>query len=215
MTEKIVIIDYGSGNLRSASKALEHVVDKFSVSKAVVVTNDPDVVIKADRILLPGVGAFEDCKNGLVALDGMIDALTEAIKKRGRPFLGVCVGMQLLAEEGQENGSHVGLGWIPGRVIGLKTHDKSLKVPHMGWNELKVVSTHPILNGIPNDGHVYFVHSYQMQCTDLKNIIAKTDYGSEISAVVGLDNIVGTQFHPEKSQKNGLHILHNFIHWYP
>ena len=207
----VAIVDYGSGNLRSAQKALAHVASP----EKVVVTPDPAVIAQADRIVLPGVGAFGDCMAGLRAIPGMIEALRMAVLERGVPFLGICVGMQLLAGIGREFGDHAGLDWIAGDVARLTPSDPALKIPHMGWNELKVARPHPVLAGIAPGANVYFVHSYAMRPADPSHVLATTDYGGPFAAVVGRDNIVGTQFHPEKSQAVGLALLANFLAWRP
>lgn len=214
----IAIIDYGSGNLRSAAKAFERAAGETAHVPDVRVTSDADVVAKAERIVLPGVGAFADCRRGLAAVDGMIEALNEAVIAKGRPFLGICVGMQLLATRGLEFETAEGLGWIPGDVVEIKPHDPSLKIPHMGWNTIDEVRPHPLLEGIdtgPRGLHAYFVHSYQLKPSDPAHVIATTDYGGAITAIVGRDNIVGTQFHPEKSQTLGLEFIANFLDWAP
>lgn len=214
----VALIDYGSGNLHSAGKALERAARESGTNKAVLVTADPDVVRRADRIVLPGVGAYADCRRGLDAVPGMVEALTEAVLERGRPFLGICVGLQLLASRGLEHGVTEGLGWIEGDVVKITPSDPALKIPHMGWNSLNVARPHPILEGIPTgeDGlDAYFVHSYHLEAADPAAVIATSDYGSAITAAVGRDNIVGTQFHPEKSQRLGLALLANFLKWTP
>jgi len=207
----VAIIDYGSGNLRSAAKAFERVAGGVPV----LVTADPAAVLAADRIVLPGVGAFGDCRRGLDALDGMVDALEEAVLRRGRPFLGICVGMQLMATAGLEHGRHPGLGWIPGEVMALQPDDPALKVPHMGWNALGLLADHPVLAGFDEGTHVYFVHSYHLRPERPAHVLAIADHGGPIAAVVGRDNMVGTQFHPEKSQAAGLRLLANFLAWRP
>ncbi|PPR60771.1 MAG: Imidazole glycerol phosphate synthase subunit HisH 1 [Alphaproteobacteria bacterium MarineAlpha4_Bin2] len=206
----VTIVDYGSGNLRSAAKAF----DKFA-SEPVVVTADPDAVARADRIVLPGQGAFADCYRGLSGVDNMIEALSQAVLRRAVPFFGICVGMQLLATAGREHGHHSGLDWIAGEVTPLAIDDEALKVPHMGWNELILRRKHPVLSGIESGEHVYFVHSYHFvaECPD--DLIATTDYGGEQTAIVGRDNIIGAQFHPEKSQVTGLRMIENFLGWRP
>jgi glutamine amidotransferase len=176
---------------------------------------DPEAVAKADRIVLPGVGAFGDCMKGLSAIPGMIEALRENVLKRGVPFLGICVGMQLMASVGHEFGDHAGLDWIPGEVERLVPADPSLKVPHMGWNELTVSRPHPLLAGIGHGAHAYFVHSYAMKTKDPVHVLATSEYGGVFTAAVGRDNIAGTQFHPEKSQAVGLTLLGNFLEWRP
>ncbi len=212
----VAIVDYGSGNLHSARKAFEKAA--AALGGDIVVTSDPDIVRRADRIVLPGVGAFADCRQGLEAVPGMLDALDEAVLSRARPFLGICVGMQLLATHGHEHGTTKGLGWIPGDVVEITPKDPALKVPHMGWNTLATKRPHPLFADIPfgSDGkHAYFVHSYHLQPADEAHRLADTDYGTPIAAVVGRDNIVGTQFHPEKSQALGLALIGNFLRWNP
>ena len=204
------LIDYGSGNLRSAEKALAR-----AGAAEIAVTDDPAVVAKAERIVLPGVGAFADCMNGVKSIPGMVEALQDAVLKRGRPFLGICVGMQLLASVGREFGDHAGLGWIDGEVVRLTASDATLKIPHMGWNELKIERPHPLLAGIETGAHVYFVHSYEFRAKDEADVLATTDYGGALSAMIARGNIAGTQFHPEKSQAVGLRLLKNFLDWKP
>lgn len=211
----VALIDYGSGNLRSAEKALARAALERGQNQIITVTSDPDVVAKADRIVLPGVGAFADCMQGLSSLPGMVDALTEAVTVRGTPFLGICVGMQLLASIGREFGDHLGLGWIAGEVVKMVPADASLKIPHMGWNELNFVRPHPLFEGLPPGVHAYFVHSYIIRPRDPAHVLATADYGEAFAAAVGWGNIVGTQFHPEKSQQAGLAILSNFLGWKP
>lgn len=213
----IALIDYGSGNLRSAAKAFERVVQDLGRSDDVAVTNDPDVVARADRVVLPGVGAYADCRAGIAAIDGMMDALNEAVITRGQPFLGICVGMQLMATAGFEFGETPGFGWIPGAVKPLAPADKTLKIPHMGWNELFWVGyrEHPVLKDLANGQHGYFVHSYQFVPEISDHLLAVTDYGGPVTAAVGRDNLVGTQFHPEKSQAVGLKLIENFLKWTP
>jgi len=215
MTATVAIVDYGSGNLRSAQKALERVAAENATGHSIVVTADADVVAKAERIVLPGVGAFADCMNGLKAVHGMTDVLREAVLKAGTPFLGICVGMQLLADVGREFGDHAGLGWIGGDVVKIEPSDPSLKIPHMGWNELKIVKPHALLAGIPDGGHAYFVHSYCLRPKSADDVLATTDYAQTLTAMVGRDNVAGTQFHPEKSQAVGLALLGNFLRWNP
>ena len=206
----LVIIDYGSGNLRSASKAVEKVKNSGST---VFVTKEPDVVASADYLILPGVGAFPDCKKGITALPGMIDAIAENVVSKGRPFMGICVGMQLMSAVGYEHEITSGFGWLPGEVIKIETE---LKLPHMGWNELSIKSLgHPVFKNVDQGAFFYFVHSFHMQLTEEKFVLATTDYGDSIAAVVGKDNMIGTQFHPEKSQKMGLLMLENFLNWRP
>ena len=210
------IIDYGSGNLRSAAKAFERAAADVTPRASVVVTDDPDRVRDAERIVLPGVGAFADCKAGLAARDGMIEALEDAVLRRGVPFLGICVGMQLMARVGHEHGEHEGLGWIDGEVGPLEPDDETLKVPHMGWNDLALVGeVHPVLKDLPGDAHAYFVHSYGLTCRRDDEVFATVDYGGTVTAVAGRDNMVGTQFHPEKSQEVGLTLIENFLRWQP
>ncbi|MCC7272150.1 MAG: imidazole glycerol phosphate synthase subunit HisH [Alphaproteobacteria bacterium] len=211
----VAVVDYGSGNLRSAAKAVARAARESGHEEPVVVTSDPDRVRRAARIVLPGVGAFGDCRRGLDAVSGMVDALDEAVRGRGRPFLGICVGMQLMAERGVEHGVHAGLGWIAGEVGVLTPSDPGLKIPHMGWNELARVRRHPVLEGLADGEHVYFVHSYCIRPADPSDILAETDYGGPVAAAVGRANMVGTQFHPEKSQAAGLRLLANFLAWRP
>lgn len=212
----IALIDYGSGNLRSAAKALERAVADAGLSATVAVTADPENVRTADRIVLPGVGAFADCKAGLDAVPGMVSALYEAVILHKRPFLGICVGMQLLAAVGREHRDTAGLGWLDAEVVPLAPADPALKIPHMGWNELiPTAPAHPVLAGLDRGCHAYFVHSYRMVPADSSVILAECDYGGRFPAVVGRDNIVGTQFHPEKSQATGLRLISNFLDWRP
>lgn len=211
----VALIDYGSGNLRSAEKALARVARERGTGHEIVVTSDPKVVARAERIVLPGVGAFGDCMRGLSAIAGMTDALGDAVLRRQIPFLGICVGMQLLASVGREFGDHAGLSWIEGEVVRLAPSDPALKIPQIGWNELAVKRAHPLFAGIAPDAHAYFVHSYAMKTANAANILATSDYGGAFTAAVGRDNIVGTQFHPEKSQAVGLMLLGNFLEWRP
>ena len=220
----VAIIDYGSGNLRSAAKAFERAATgRTGAGRAgragradIVVTADPDIVATADHIVLPGVGAFADCLHGLTALDGMIDAMTEAVMTKGQPFLGICVGMQLMATCGLEHGRTNGLDWIPGDVTKITPNDAALKVPHMGWNELVIEAPgHPLLAGLPAHAHAYFVHSFCFAPGDPATVIAHTDYGGGFAAMVGHGNLAGTQFHPEKSQAVGLALIANFLAWQP
>ena len=214
----VAIVDYGSGNLHSARKAFELAAAQAGSEQAIVLTNDPDTVRKADRVVLPGVGAFADCRRGLDDIPGMLEAMREAVFTRGRPFLGICGGMQLLATRGLEHQITPGLDWIPGDVRAISPGDASLKVPHMGWNTLAPTRSHPLLQDIPlgeTGRHAYFVHSYQLEPTRDELVIARTDYGGPIVAMVGRDNIAGTQFHPEKSQKLGLALIANFMRWRP
>jgi glutamine amidotransferase len=206
------LIDYGSGNLASAAKALSRAAGGKG---DIITTADPEVVMDAERIVLPGVGAFADCMNGLSSIPGMVEALREKVLKQGSPFLGICVGMQLLATVGVEFGRHAGLGWIAGEVVKIAPSDRELKIPHMGWNELKLLQDHPLLKGIEQGAHAYFVHSFQFVPALPEDLIATTDYGGPLTAMVGNDNIAGTQFHPEKSQVTGLKLLENFLSWRP
>lgn len=209
------LIDYGSGNLRSAEKALARAARERSTGHEIVVTADPGAIARAERIVLPGVGAFADCMHGLSAIQGMIDALSETVLKRGVPFLGICVGMQLLASVGREFGNHAGLGWIEGEVVKLTPSDPALKIPQIGWNELHLKQPHPLFDGLAPGAHAYFVHSYAMKTNDAGYLLATSDYGGPFTAAVGRDNIAGTQFHPEKSQAVGLTLLGNFLEWRP
>ena len=211
----VALIDYGSGNLRSAEKALLRAAADKGLAVKVQVTDSPAVVRAADRILLPGVGAFADCMQGLSSRPGLLEALEEAVGHQGRPFLGVCVGMQLLAQRGLEHGVHAGLGWIAGAVVKLAPRDPALKVPHMGWNELTVRRPHALLAGLETSPHVYFVHSYQLELLDGADLVAETTYGGPVVAMLARDNVAGTQFHPEKSQAAGLRLLANFLTWKP
>jgi imidazole glycerol-phosphate synthase subunit HisH len=214
----VAIIDYGSGNLHSAAKAFERAARESGLSAPILVTRDPQVVRRAERVVLPGVGAFADCRRGLLAIDGMVEAMTEAVEKRGTPFLGICVGMQLLAERGLEHGVTPGLGWIAGEVAPIEPRDPALKIPHMGWNTLLPSRPHALLENIPtgeNGLHAYFVHSYQLRAANPADVIATTDYGDALTAMVGRDTIVGVQFHPEKSQAMGLRLISNFLRWRP
>jgi len=209
------LIDYGSGNLRSAAKAFERASREAGLAADIKVTSDAKVVAAADRIVLPGVGAFADCKRGLMAVPGMGEALEEAVIKKSRPFLGICVGMQLMATRGLEFTVTEGLGWIPGEVVAIAPKDKSLKIPHMGWNELRIVRAHPMLAGIKNGDHAYFVHSYRFAAVANADVWASVDYGGPITAAIGRDNLFGVQFHPEKSQATGLMLIANFLRWIP
>jgi glutamine amidotransferase len=214
----VAIVDYQSGNLHSAAKAFERAARESGIAAEIAVTSDPTAVRGADRVVLPGVGAFGDCYRGLHDTPGMIEALREAVFERGRPFFGICVGMQLLADRGLEHGVHQGLGWIGGEVDVIKPADKALKIPHMGWNTLSYARPHPLFDGIPGgpEGwHAYFVHSYQLQPREPDDVVARSDYGGPITALVARDNIAGSQFHPEKSQKLGLRLISNFLRWRP
>jgi glutamine amidotransferase len=213
----VAIIDYGSGNLHSAAKAFERAVREHGAGEAIVVTSDPDVVRKAERLVLPGVGAFRDCRDGLKAVPGMWETVVEEVA-RGKPFYGICVGMQLLASRGLEHGETQGFGWIPGDVTLIKPKDPGLKIPHMGWNTLNRQRPHALLDGLdlgPEGLHGYFVHSYHMVTRDRADVVATTEYGGPVSAFVARDNIAGSQFHPEKSQALGLALIANFLAWRP
>jgi imidazole glycerol-phosphate synthase subunit HisH len=211
----VAIVDYQSGNLHSAAKAFERAAREGGFSTEILVTADPETVRRADRVVLPGVGAFGDCYRGLSETPGMIEALQEAVFQRGRPFFGICVGMQMLADRGLEHGVHKGLGWIAGEVGLIEPSDKSLKIPHMGWNTLSFAREHALIDGIPDGAHAYFVHSYQFRCADESDIVARTDYGGPVTALIARGNIAGSQFHPEKSQKLGLKLISNFLRWRP
>ena len=214
----VAIVDYGSGNLHSAAKAFERAARESGHDQPIVVTHDPKEVACADRVVLPGVGAFADCRRGLDEIPGMIDALETAVRKNGRPFFGICVGMQLMAERGREYQVTPGLGWIAGEVDRITPSGPELKIPHMGWNTLNVTKPHPLLDGIPVGAgglHAYFVHSYELKTAEKKDLVAQADYGGPLTAIVGRDNMVGTQFHPEKSQRLGLALIANFLKWKP
>ena len=206
---KTALIDYGSGNLQSAYKALE-LAGNYGKKNKILVTSKSKDLLGVDKIVLPGVGTFSDCMNGLKSLPGMIDILNEIVLQKKKPFLGICIGMQLLATDGKEKGNHKGLGWIKGKVIKIKKN-KKIKIPHMGWNTVKIISKHPILKRKKFES--YFVHSYNFICQNKKDVLATCNYQQSITAIVGKENIIGTQFHPEKSQKVGLEILKNFIRW--
>ena len=214
----VAIIDYGSGNLHSAAKAFERAARESGSGHVISVTSEPDVVWRAERIVLPGVGAFKDCRDGLRAVPGMWDTLEEQVIRRGKPFLGICVGMQLMASRGLEHAVTEGFGWIPGDVRPIEPRDPSFKIPHMGWNTLDLVRPHALLDGIalgPQGQHAYFVHSYHLEAADPSHVIATTDHGMPITAMVGRANMAGTQFHPEKSQALGLALIANFLRWRP
>lgn len=214
----VAIIDYGSGNLHSAAKAFERAGRDSGLAEVIQVTSDPEAVRKADRIVLPGVGAFKDCRNGLRAISGMWDTLEEEVLRRGKPFLGICVGMQLMADRGLEHDITDGFGWIGGEVKRIAPADPSLKIPHMGWNTLDCLRPHALLDGMalgPTGQHAYFVHSYHLAVRNAAELICTAPYGMNITAVVGRDNLVGTQFHPEKSQSLGLKLIANFLRWCP
>ena len=214
----VAIIDYGSGNLHSAAKAFERAAHESGHDQPIVVTSDPDLVARADRVVLPGVGAFADCRRGLDAIAGMVEALDARVRREARPFLGICVGMQLMAERGREYEVTQGLGWIPGEVDRIAPADPELKIPHMGWNTLNAAKPHPLLDGIavgPQGLHAYFVHSYHLKPDRRADLVAEADYGGPVTAIVGRDTMVGTQFHPEKSQRLGLRLIANFLKWNP
>jgi glutamine amidotransferase len=214
----VAIVDYGSGNLHSAAKAFERAARESGHDQPILVTSKPEDVVQADRIVLPGVGAFADCRRGLDAIPGMVDALEQSVRKDGRPFFGICVGMQLMAERGLEYKVTPGLGWIAGEVIRIAPSDPDLKIPHMGWNTLDMRKVHPLLDEIPlgSDGlHAYFVHSFELKPANASDLVAQADYGGPLTAIVGRDNMVGTQFHPEKSQRLGLRLIANFLKWKP
>jgi imidazole glycerol-phosphate synthase subunit HisH len=214
----VAIVDYGAGNLHSAQTAFERAVPEAGLAREVLVTADPETVARAGHIVLPGVGAFADCRRGLDAVPGMVGALEEAVRRRGRPFLGVCVGMQLMGSRGLEHEIVAGLDWIPGDVAAIRPDDASLKIPHMGWNTLDVARPHPALAGIPTGEqglHAYFVHSFQLYPREASDIVATAGYGGTVTAIVARDNFIGTQFHPEKSQTLGLALIANFLKWRP
>ncbi|MGD9867732.1 MAG: imidazole glycerol phosphate synthase subunit HisH [Hyphomicrobiales bacterium] len=214
----VAIIDYGSGNLHSATKAFERARDESGSRLDIRLTGDPETVRSAERLVLPGVGAFADCRAGLEAVPGMMQALTESVRDEGKPFLGICVGMQLMAERGLEHGVTPGFGWIAGEVRAIAPKDRSLKIPHMGWNTLTPVNPHPLLDGIalgPEGLHAYFVHSYHLAAKERSDVVAETDYGGPVTAMVARGNVAGTQFHPEKSQTLGLRLIANFLKWRP
>jgi imidazole glycerol-phosphate synthase subunit HisH len=216
--QNVAIIDYGSGNLHSAAKAFERAARESEANAVIRVTSDPKVVAAADRVVLPGVGAFADCKRGLDVVPGMRAALEDSVRAKVRPFLGICVGMQLMATRGLEHEVTEGLGWISGDVQPIRPSDPSLKIPHMGWNTLDVAAPHALLAGIetgPSGWHAYFVHSFHLACRVPSDIIAGTNYGGPVTAMIGRDNIAGTQFHPEKSQTLGLRLIANFLNWRP
>lgn len=210
-----IVIDYGAGNLRSAAKALSVAAAADSKAGPVLVSDDPAAIRAADRLVLPGVGAFADCKRGLESRPGVVEALTEAVIGKGRPFLGICVGMQLMATIGVEYGTHPGLDWIKGKVVKLTPSDPGLKIPQMGWNNLVLKSAHPIFAHLKSGDHGYFVHSYHFIADHPQEVLAEVDYGGPVAAVIGRANLLGTQFHPEKSQKVGLQLLANFLAWKP
>ena len=223
--QTIAIIDYGAGNLRSAEKAFQRVISDEVLDFDVVVTDKPEAIAEANRIVLPGQGAFGSCMAGLSSIDGMVEALEDSVLRRGTPFLGICVGMQLMASRGLEHGSHAGLGWIEGEVRPLQPEDENLKIPHMGWNELVLPfageqdNVHFVLRStesdIQSDSHYYFVHSFVFECKNSHHILGMCDYGGLCTAAVGMNNMIGVQFHPEKSGAAGLTLLSNFLHWKP
>jgi imidazole glycerol-phosphate synthase subunit HisH len=210
----VAIVDCGSGNLRSAAKAFERAA-AVDGGCEVRVTSEPEIVAAADRVVLPGVGAFADCRRGLAAVEGLEEALDEAVVRRGRPFLGICVGMQLMARCGREFATTAGLGWIAGEVVPIDPADPALKIPHMGWNELEILSPHPLLDGLAAGAHAYFVHSFHFRADEPQDVAAVVDYGGPIAALVARGNLAGTQFHPEKSQEAGLRLIGNFLRWHP
>jgi len=213
-----VLVDYEAGNLHSAEKAFQRMAQETGAG-GILVSARPEDVARADRIVLPGDGAFPACMRALGAIPGLIEALAEAVEARGRPFLGICVGMQLLADRGREYEDMPGLGWIPGEVVGIARDragsDRQLKVPHMGWNDLVIDAPHPVLDGIATGDHAYFVHSYHFRTAERADLLAHVDYGGPVAAIVGRGNVVGTQFHPEKSQETGLRLIANFLRWAP
>jgi glutamine amidotransferase len=212
----VAIIDYGSGNLRSAAKAFERAAADTGINGSVAVTSDAAELDRATHIVLPGVGAFADCMNGLASVPGMIEALTRNVRERGKPLLGICVGMQLMASRGLEHFETKGLGWIEGDVKRIEPSDPALKIPHMGWNSLEPRDRPGAMNGgLPEGTDVYFVHSYHLVCANDNELLATTDYGGPVTAIVGRDNMLGTQFHPEKSQAAGLRLIGNFLAWRP
>ena len=208
-----VIIDYNSGNLRSAEKSFQLMSEELNLGK-VKVSNKPEDVVNADRVVLPGVGAFADCKHELSSIMGLYEAI-EAHVKTGKPFMGICVGMQMMATCGHEHGYHEGFNWIKGDVKIMEPNDKNLKIPHMGWNNLNILNSHPVFNNINENDHVYFVHSYHFEVENNNNLLASVDYGGKITAAIAHENMIGTQFHPEKSQSVGLQIIKNFLQWNP
>lgn len=208
------IIDYESGNLHSAEKAFQRMAQEVGAGE-VVVTSDADVIARADRLVLPGDGAFPACATELRGHKGIYDAMVDAVEVKGRPFLGICVGMQLLATTGHEYSKTAGIGWVDGDVIKIEPSDPTFKVPHMGWNDLVIENDHPVFSGIQSGDHVYFVHSYHFRVSNAAERLAHVDYAGDVTAVVGRDNILGMQFHPEKSQDVGLRMISNFLTWAP
>lgn len=216
--QRVAIIDYGSGNLHSAHKAFERAAGEARGNAKIEVTADPGLVTQADRIVLPGVGAFADCRAGLAAVPGMWEALEKVVRRKARPFLGICVGMQLMATRSLEFGETTGLGWIDGVVQAISPTDPTLKIPHMGWNTLDVARGHPLIDGVATGTgglHAYFVHSFHLVPADQRDVVALADYGGPVTAMIAKDNIAGTQFHPEKSQMLGLRLIANFLSWQP
>jgi imidazole glycerol-phosphate synthase subunit HisH len=220
--ETLMIIDYGSGNLRSAEKSFERVITQTSKNVKVIVSANPEDLKSADRIVLPGQGAFRDCMSGLSGIPGMVEALNDAVLKKGKPFLGICVGMQLMATRGLEHGSHAGLNWITGQVVPMRTNDVTLKIPHMGWNDLILGNPtnaqdnrHFVLRSTDSADNFYFVHSFVFKCDYNHHVLAQADYGGNFPAIVGRDNMIGVQFHPEKSATAGLNLLSSFLDWKP
>ena len=212
------IIDYGSGNLHSAVKAFERAAREAELDEAIRITDDPEIVRGADRLVLPGVGAFADCRAGLARIPGLVEAMEEAVRRGGRPFLGICVGMQLMATRGLEHEIVAGLDWIAGDVDVIRPADPALKIPHMGWNTLDLTRAHPLFTGVATGErglHAYFVHSYQLRAQSAEDVLATTSYGGPITAAVARDNLAGVQFHPEKSQRLGLALIANFLRWRP
>lgn len=215
---RVAIIDYGSGNLRSAQKSFERAASGLSSATSIDLVDTPEQLVSADRVVLPGVGAYRDCHDGIQAIDGMWQAIEEHCTAKARPFLGICVGMQLMATRGLEHTVTPGFGWIAGDVERIDVGDADLKIPHMGWNTLDVIHDHPLLNGIntgPDGQHAYFVHSYHLRAADPADIVATARYGEPITAMVARGNLAGTQFHPEKSQALGLAFIANFLTWAP
>lgn len=218
MAETLVLIDYGSGNLRSAAKAFERAAVDLGLNTQVKISGKPEDIASADRIVLPGVGAYGQCTTALHGIPGLVDALTTATREKARPFLGICVGMQLLATRGLEHGEHKGLDWIGGDVVRLEPSDASLKIPHMGWNTVSLSEagrSHPVFGKLPDGGFAYFVHSYHYRAADEAQVLGRTEYGGPVVAMIGRDTIIGTQFHPEKSQAYGLGLLSAFLEWRP
>ncbi len=215
---RVAIIDYGSGNLRSATKAFERAAREAGIAAEIDLTDKPERVASADRIVLPGVGAYADCRRGLAAVDGMEQALTEVVEQAGRPFLGICVGMQLMSSRGLEKTITHGFGWIPGDVVEMTPTDPTLKIPQIGWNTLTLKRAHPLFDGIQvGEGglHAYFVHSYHLAAENAGDVVAEADYGGPVTAFVANGNKAGSQFHPEKSQALGLALISNFLRWKP